>query len=266
MTAAALAESRPRPSRRWWGLVVLVFVVQVGLVFWLSDRTPPRPPRPAAAPALQLLPVKATFELLALGDPTLFALPHRQGFSGPAWLEVPPLPLQSFVWSEPPRWLPPPLADLGLAFGHFIETNDFNALPAPAQPRPDLALPAVAPLSLSREHSEVRIEGALAQRHLIGSLELPAWPNPDLLTDTVVQLAVDDAGRPLSFTMLPPGSGSRKADQFALDLARTARFEPISGDSREGPRPQATRLTWGLMVFQWHTLPMPATNAPTAGP
>src|SRR5947199_114444 len=76
----------PQPSgraqRRWLITVLLVFIVQLGLIFCLSDKTRPRARPSAAAPMLRLRASGST-ELLDLMDPTWFALPHRQGFSGP---------------------------------------------------------------------------------------------------------------------------------------------------------------------------------------
>ena len=73
-------------------------------------------------------------------------------------------------------------------------------------------------------------------------------------------MVVNGTGVPVSAILLPPGSGSKEADQYALERARTARFEPISV---EGPRrltnPLA-ELTWGEMIFHWQTLPV--TNSP----
>jgi hypothetical protein len=44
------------------------------------------------------------------------------------------------------------------------------------------------------------------------------------------------------------------ADQRALELAGTLRFAPSS------------RLTFGKLIFNWHTVPPAATNAPAAAP
>ena len=41
-----------------------------------------------------------------------------------------------------------------------------------------------------------------------------------------------------------------QADQRALEIARAMRFTPSS------------RLTIGRMIFNWHTVPPPATNPP----
>ena len=105
MTAAP-AEPRPWSLRRWWGLVALIFVVQLGLIFWLGNRNPIRPRPPARGANASSLPRTASAELLALDDPTLFTLPHPQGFSGPAWRSAPQPEFRPFEWPAPTNRLP----------------------------------------------------------------------------------------------------------------------------------------------------------------
>ena len=90
-------------------------------------------------------------------------------------------------------------------------------------------------------------------------------PGTDLLTNSVVQLIVDARGNTFSAVLLP-NLNSRdpdqsRADQSALNLAQHARFEatPTTGDAVGG-------ITFGTMVFQWQTVPKPATNSPTTTP
>ncbi len=64
-------------------------------------------------------------EVLALQDPTLFALPHRQGFSGPAWLKVSPIANRPSDWSEEPRPLPLCVTQLGVVAPEQVQTNGF---------------------------------------------------------------------------------------------------------------------------------------------
>src|SRR5205809_7676920 len=59
-------------ARRWVGAVLLVFVLQLGAIFWLSDRTPVRVRQAASGPRLRLAGPDSA-EVLALEDPTLFA-------------------------------------------------------------------------------------------------------------------------------------------------------------------------------------------------
>ncbi len=265
MTGRAQVEPQPHPRRRWWGLVVVVFGLQVGLIFWLGARTPPPRRQVANAPALQLAGT-AALEQLGLSDPTLFALPHQQGFSGAAWLSVPQPEFQSFEWSAPPRWLQLPLNQLGVTFNEFIQTNNLGFLPSPPQPEPELTVPESAPVTLSRQRSELLLVGDLARRRFLAPPKLPSFRHTDILTNSVVQVEVDAQGKAVSFTLIPPGSGSTEADQYALKEARAARFEPLSGDASELPSGRAAQLTWGKMIFEWHTLPVPPANPSATGP
>ena len=87
-------------------------------------------------------------------------------------------------------------------------------------------------------------------------INLTIWPYANVIAPSKVQVLVDAAGNVVSAVLLPPDSGFTAADQYdkadqrALELARAARFAP------------ASRLTVGRMIFNWHTVPPPATNAP----
>jgi hypothetical protein len=98
----------------------------------------------------------------------------------------------------------------------------------------------------------------LAERRLLASPDLPPWPSREVLTNSVVTLWVDANGQPVSApTLFPPGSGSADADQCALQEARRARFEPLN---TADPTDPMAGLTWGQLIFEWRTLPLPATN------
>ena len=263
MTSSS-AESRLWSRRRWWGLVALVFGVQVGLVFWLGDTSPIRPQ--PAAPAFTLkLAGSASAELLALNDPTLFALPHRQGSDGLAPQRTPRPESPSIPWPEPTNSFLMAVDQLGTVFSGFVKTNEFNSPQLPANPKPILSLPNILPLGVSAEQSTLRLEGDLAQRRLVASLPLRSWEKPDILSNSVVRIAVDAEGRTISPT-LASGCGSREADLYALDQARAARFEPVRRNPAETVRNPTADLSWGRMIFRWHTLPPPPTNIPAANP
>jgi hypothetical protein len=203
-------------------------------------------------------------ELLALQDPTLFALPHRQGFSGPAWLKGPAIPNPPSGWSEAPRPLPLCVTQLGAFVVQQPGTNLFTPRELPLAPEPEASLAGSPLLPLSPEQSRLlRIEGPLADYRLLTTLDLPSWQYNGILTNTVVQLVVDAEGRPRAWTLLF-GSGYPRADDHALAQARTARFEIPGGPGHDGfsASTAATRLIRGLLVFEWHTVPLPPTNAP----
>ena len=100
----------PWPRHRWGTLIALAFAAHVGLIFAFGDRRPvvSRPPGPA--PELRL--AIGSNELLALHDPTLFALPHPRGFTAAAWREISQTVFPPFRWAEPPHWLALPKTTL----------------------------------------------------------------------------------------------------------------------------------------------------------
>jgi len=264
------AQAEPRDTspregrwsrRRWVVLIGLVFAAQAGLMFAFRDRQPVVPRQPARVPMLRL--ATESSELLALTDPTLFALPHREGFSGAAWLTNPPPDSPTNAWTEPVRWLPPPVEQLGAEFRSFIQTNAFESLQIVAMSEPAPIIPELFPVEPPSTRSTLRIGGDLARRRLITPLVLPSWTNTDLLTNSVVQLLVDARGNVISAALLPPGSGLTAADTNALALANSARFEsiePAGPDRAQHPAPLAT---FGTMIFEWQTM---LTNAPPAAP
>ncbi len=254
-------ELRKWPRRRWWYLIGLILTVQVALIFWLSDSSPAPLRSVNAAPRLHLTRQTAN-SLFVLQDPTLFALPHRRGFSGPAWLRIPRQEFPSFEWREPPRWLDLPIGRPGAVLDQFVKLDRFDPLQPLAKPQAQTTLPELLALPLSRQRSTLRVEGSLAARQLVTPMELPAWPNADLLTNSIVHLLVDPSGQTFSHALLW-SSGKREADEMALSLARTARFQSLI---REGPGSATNspgNLTSGKMIFEWQTI-LPANLAPAA--
>jgi len=261
---SSLVEPQHWSRRRWWGAISLVFLVQLALIFWLGDTRLVRP-RPAAPGFTFRLAGSGSAGLLALRDPTWFVLPHPQGFRGPVRAETRAPELRSPAWLEWTNRLLLPAAQPGAAFNRFVESNDFSPpLRAPAY-RPELALPNLPPLVIAMERSSLRLASGLAHRRLLTPPQLPSWTNSEILTDTVVQVLVDADGRPVSVTLLS-SSGYQSADQYALDQAKAARFDAV-GRNLTGDAPDpASQLSWGRMVFRWHTIPTPPANAPTAMP
>ena len=254
-------EPRGWTAGRWWAAIALVFAVQAALLVCLLDRAPAQPRKPAVAPAFRFSDSRMQ-EWVAVEDPTLFALPHRQGFSGEAWLNVPSFEFRPEDWSEPERWLPLDVPNLGSRFASFAETNTAVPFPTIAVTEPET--PAAEDFSMAPPPtpSRVRIEGDLARRRLLAPLQLPWWTNSDLLTNSVVQLVVDARGNGLSAVLLASGSGLTQADadQKALELARTARFEAVKAQN------PAAGLSLGTLIFEWQTVLAPSTNTPPVTP
>jgi hypothetical protein len=191
-------------------------------------------------------------DLIALNDPTLFALPRPESFSGLGWLRPTPVPSKSFEWSEDPRWLRPQVQDLGKTVARLYPYSEGGSAFARVA-EPELAQP-LASLPPVTEASTMEVVGALAQRGTSGAGELPSWAHPELLTNSIVRLAVRPDGLPVSLTLLV-SSGLRAADSFALERARQLRWSPIAPVVSD----PLQSLAWGEVIFHWRTDPL-ATN------
>jgi hypothetical protein len=187
-----------------------------------------------------------TAELDGLNDPLVFAGAHEHGFSAAAWMMR---PRQEFALTNaptPPRYLEYSRTPLTLQNEAGAERRGEAELPLL-----QFALPA------ERPKSTLMIEGDLKKRGLAKVIEVPIQHASDVLSNTVVQVAVRADGFPFSARIVS-GSGSRGADMTALDLATKARFSPLPkirpGDGAE--------MQWGELVFQWFTADLSATNLP----
>jgi len=234
---------------RWIGWVTVVFLLQIGFIFWLSDYSRPQVRKPAAAPAIHLAGIGSA-ELLALSDPTLFALPHFRSFSGQAWLRPPASPNHWFEWTEEPRWLPAspeefPRVDSTASQTASLDAFEVVRASAPQQPSLVIAVPP-----LFREKSALKVTGSLGNRKLQSLPELPSWKFTDLITNTVVGVVVNADGIPRSERLLVR-SGLKEADDYALKATLELRFEPLPGAER-GEASLPAGMTWGELVFQWH--------------
>lgn len=238
---------------RWLTLIGVVFAAHLALIFLFGEHQPVVPRAVTHVPTLKL--ASDADALLALNDPTLFALPHQRDFASAVWLKIPAVKPPSFHWTEDPRWLlQPPAAALGAAFSQFMQTNAYASYPLDFKPVPQLRVAAWLIQPLLAQNSAMRIEGELASRQLPGQLDLPSWPFPDVIAPSKIQVLVDVAGNVVSTVLLPPGNGFTPADQYdvadqrALELARRLRFKP------------APHLTVGRISFNWHTVPPAATT------
>jgi hypothetical protein len=217
------------------------------LIFLFGQKKPAVPRAVINAPTMRL--AGEPGELLALNDPTLFALPRPGDFTPAIWLAIPDVITPSFRWTEPPRWLPLAADGLGAALGQFLQTNFTTVQTLNFKSAPVLFNPPSPVESMIANQSTLRIDGELAQRQLPSQIILTNWPYPNLIASSVVQALVAPAGNVISAILLPPGDGYALADQYdaadqrALDIARAMRFKPSS------------QLTFGRIIFNWHTVP-----------
>jgi hypothetical protein len=253
-------------ARKRWLWIGVAIAAQFGLLFWLSARSP-RPVRVAKArPVVRLVP-GARGDWLSVADPTLFSRAHRTGFSGPAWLGVPPLPEPEKLPESAvaPAWLTLSPESLGGELHAAAETPPTEFAPLWKPPPPAPTQPAVEPLFPAITNSVVQVEGALAARGLLSLPALPSWSNADVLAPSQVQVMVDARGNPVSALLLA-GSGLKGADEAAVRLALAARFgtDPAALDSQPGN--PAAGLIFGRLLFRWHTLPVAAVTNNAVNP
>jgi TonB family protein len=237
-------------QKKWLTLVAVIFAAHVAIIFALGERKPVSPRAISNVPSLKI--AGDSDELIALTDPTLFALPHLEGFAGPAWLEPPRVQFHRQDWTEQPRWLPLSGETLGATFQQFMQTNLFAGRALDFKPEAKLSEPPAVKPELA-QNSTMQVEGEFAQRRLINQVNLPSLQYNDVVSASHVQVLVDAAGDVAS-TVLLESSGYKDADDKALELARTARFTPSS------------QLTLENLIFNWRTVPLAATNLPATTP
>jgi hypothetical protein len=262
-----VAESRTAPARRFWLMVGFVLAAQLGLIFWLSKGDTPNARRLQPEPGF-FLPLEQNARFPGLENPTLFALPNQRGFSAPAWLQVTQEDYYFPEWTEAPRMYGLPVARLGGDFENFLRTNSVTMRDMLKPHIPQLEpteIYAFAPANPPTTQSVMRVEGPIAARPLLTPMPLRSWTAADaLLTNTEVQVAVAPDGHVFS-AVLVGRSGSPEADAFAVDSARSARFEALRSVQTEKAPVSPEELEWGRFVFKWQSLPQPTNSAPPSG-
>ncbi len=263
---AALSDPPRWTPRRWLFCFSLAVLAQLVLLWVLGERPQPLP-RPVHFPtsihlAADPWSAQQLAELPTLPDPAVFALPSLNGFSGSAWLRFAPVEPPALDWTDPPQWLALRPEELGKPFAESVAAEAFPPLLIADKPRPQLigSEPRVGIEPLPAR-SELYLEGDLAGRPLVAPPALPAPPHTDVLAPTEVQVLVNPEGDVVSTAVLA-SCGLKETDQLALKLAAETRFQP-SGKEARGLA-LAEGLTWGKLIFQWHTVAPPAKPAPAA--
>jgi hypothetical protein len=264
---AVLVENVSWSSRRWWRNILLVFIGQVILIAWLSERPGSQAkPRSASINVHYIADPGAAehfIETTAMSDPTLFAHINPHGFSGSAWLKAPTLPFSMTNRIAAPRWLKLTAENLTADFGRLIQTNFNRSFPSAEKLPPGLSH-AWPPSPRRVIQPVLRFEGELTQRRLISTNSLPPT-EPDLTLSTcIIEVIVNSAGHTLSLTKLS-SSGSDIVDKSAVHFARSARFAPFGSDRPRDSSDQ-TNFTVGKLIFQWIAVEASVTNGSAAKP
>jgi TonB family protein len=255
-------DHQPWSRRRWVTSIVAVFALQSLLLVYLSHDQNEEPPDFPLRTSLYLVADPWSSQQLALlqtyRDPTLFALPNVNNFSGAGWLRFQPMEHHFVNWEEPPPWLELSEDNLGGAFHQYIaESADapLRIADKPLPPRGGIEI-LVPNLPVTKE-STLRITGEVAGRGLRELPELSSWRYSDILAPTVVRVVVEESGQVFSAT-LTQSSGLPEADRYALHYAQKAMFQPHPADAaKQLNQAEPTRdMEWGSMIFQWETLPL----------
>jgi len=242
------------PWRKLAWFAVFLFGVHVGALFVFGSK------KPVIAravinrvPHLQL--TSEGDELIALGDPTLFVLPHPNDFGAPLWQHPANGVAPVFHYDEPPEFLKLNPETLATTFQEFVQTNRIAPYAPDFKPELQLATPPLTD-EPSSTRSTWHITGELASRPLLAAPTLPVLAYNDVLPPSRVQVQVDAAGFVASLVPLPPENAveakerAEAGETNALRIARQLRFAP------------AAQAAFGEIIFNWHTVPPPAANLP----
>ncbi|MSR66282.1 MAG: energy transducer TonB [Pedosphaera sp.] len=249
----------PLEQGRWiWALVF--FAALVLAIHFLSLPMEPAPKFESIAPlVVDAVPGAAESNRfkLAIEDPAVFALPSSHGFSR-AWLDF---PTQQFVigrWTAPHQPYLPSKFDPFDLVEQYWKTNQLSFYPTLPNSLPRIS-PEFAPLAPLVEESALEITGPLLDRAELArkGMKLPSWPHAEPLQPSVVQVGVLPSGIVLSAALLGR-SGLPVADQLAMDLAQTARFEPLSVAAKASPL--AGEVMFGRLTFRWAVQAQSMTN------
>jgi hypothetical protein len=282
MNAPSVARYWSRPG--WWGIVAVVFLLQVGLLWWFTPKSTVPVAVPARMPHITLSPI-APKPFPDEASPLFLSHVTPEGFSGSIWLHPPTLSPPSPEWKSPPGWLGLNQGGLGAPIAEVVKRLASTTPPPIRFPESALSSAGLPPPGVLEQPSRLVIEGALVARAPARLPELPPQTNDALLKPTVLEAGVDAGGNVVSlalavrselkpeaiaftpasrtFTTTLAGSGTQgrlnEADRLALNTALALKFLPASG-VRGSSAPDA--ITRGRLVFQWRTLPPVATNSP----
>jgi hypothetical protein len=267
MTAAS-TELRTWSPLKWSVVAACILALQMAFFFWFT--LPPRPAPYGHAPGISIrMPDGQPADLPVSVSPLALARPDAHGFSGKAWLQIPPVTYDLQQSNPPPFRLPLQTGGLGGVIAEALSGSRSRPFETALRPGPRFDevnyTPAPDPTTLQ---STLTVEGELAGRPLLVKPVLKLQPADSILSNTVVYVMVDADGRVFAPPVLAPrgpkdpaGTAiSADADADALVAAADLLFQPLA----RVPKPP--RLTPGRLVFHWQTVPKPppATNDTTA--
>ncbi len=221
-----------------------LFILQIGFAYLVAERPVGRP---GSKPPFFARTVPGTLteerieQTFFANNPMLFPLASQHGFSGNGWMAVQRPGYELPEEMEPPRWLALRADRLGLV----MPTEPRSDLPFQLgqQSTPQIeALPVFVPTVVVKTNSVVRVDSGLSERAIALPMALLAQVGTEVLSNSVVDIAVNGAGEVVS-RRLALSSHSKKADRDALQQAKLLRFRPLN----------SVGTIWGQAIFEWAT-------------
>ncbi len=238
-------------GRRWVQVVTFIFGLQLLCVIALSSRKPLVIRSESVHTHWKMANSSVsthTDSTSRLSDPWVFTSVHPSGFSGLAWLQ---------------RRLPSYNISIGDNSTDFMDSQEIvpvnpfipyslaGSLPGELKldlppPPPAVSLPST---EIPNRTSRWFLSGDISIRTPLTKINLPTQQGGDILSNSVVQIAVLPSGA-TSIARIWQTSGSRGVDLQALHVAQNLRFSS-QHDPLSSPNNQS--LTWGWIHFQWFT-------------
>lgn len=250
-----LVQSRTWSPLKWTLVIAGILGLHAGLFIWFGRPIVPPPRLPPAALAIYAPAVRAG-ELPGSINPLLLVRPDERGFSGRAWLQIPPVAYNPEVSNPPPFLLTFETDRLGTDITRALSNTLSRRYETARRPELRFEQPDFPSGAAAAPKSTLAIQGQLAGR-LLATPVLRPQSADTLLSNTVVQITVDAGGDEFTPPVILESSGSADADADALDLARNLRFRPLSRIPGHPP-PAPGSLADGQLVFRWQTVPRPA--------
>ncbi len=244
-------------SRRRWGwTLTMLLVLQLGFIWFLSDRSLLPPKRPPHITDFHLVldpnSDRQLADLLITKDPTLFAMAHTHNISGTTWLNLPTPEHQLLDWTDQGHWAQQEVDTLGADFSASLHAKASPRVMMAEKPAPQL-LELLIPNGPITTQSVVLVRGPLAKYPLLSATNLPVWPFPEVITDSpfrsVVQVAVNAEGETLAAQLLE-NCGVPAVDRYAIQWAKNARYQSSSGLSTNLFQINPP-VFWGKLIFEW---------------
>lgn len=254
---------------RWFLTISVIFALQVIVAVWLTARGRIEIRRDSNPLRVRSVPADASAALeglLAVLNPTLYATPNPNGFSGDTWLRAKAMNHVTPGWSDPPQFLQFKPDQLLAELAQFGVTNSpRRSVVADLHGDRDERRVALSDQLKPAPATRVVLAGELTNDDVVLLPEFPVIEFNDVLSPTILSLKVDQRGRVFSVGTVV-SSGQAAADQRAVQIVRSMTFTPAAGFSLSRNADDFGHLRTTRLIVHWWTIPPGISNAPAANP